>query len=80
MWPPLPHFRVPIFAHTHTHLPTHHVQLSHYYRLLHVEGAARRHHCRLRAADPKSGVSLDDVRAKVGGWGPRGWGLNTSPN
>eukprot|EP00198_Chlamydomonas_reinhardtii_P009371 XP_001698708.1 DNA polymerase alpha subunit one [Chlamydomonas reinhardtii] len=39
--------------------------LSHYYRLLHVEGAARRHHCRLRAADPKSGVSLDDVRAKV---------------
>ncbi|PNW83953.1 hypothetical protein CHLRE_04g214350v5 [Chlamydomonas reinhardtii] len=41
------------------------LQLSHYYRLLHVEGAARRHHCRLRAADPKSGVSLDDVRAKV---------------
>ncbi|KAG2444014.1 hypothetical protein HYH02_009213 [Chlamydomonas schloesseri] len=41
------------------------LQLSHYYRLLHVEGAVRRHHCRLRAADPKSGVSVEDVRALV---------------
>ncbi|GLC52568.1 hypothetical protein PLESTB_000644200 [Pleodorina starrii] len=41
------------------------LQLSHYYRLLHVDGAVRRHFCRLKAADPKSQISMEDVRAMV---------------
>lgn len=42
------------------------LQLCHYYRLLHVEGAVRRHYCRIRATDPKSQVTLNDIRGMVG--------------
>ncbi|GIM16516.1 hypothetical protein Vretimale_19154, partial [Volvox reticuliferus] len=43
------------------------LQLCHYHRLLHVDGAVRRHFSRIKAADPKSAVTIEDVRAMVGG-------------
>ncbi|PNH01844.1 hypothetical protein TSOC_012247, partial [Tetrabaena socialis] len=39
--------------------------LCHFYRLLHVEGAVRRHWARLKAADPRATVTQDDVRALI---------------
>ncbi|EFJ41338.1 hypothetical protein VOLCADRAFT_107737 [Volvox carteri f. nagariensis] len=39
--------------------------LCHYYRLLHVEGAVRRQYCRIRAADPKSQIAMEDLRALI---------------
>ncbi|GIM16515.1 hypothetical protein Vretimale_19154 [Volvox reticuliferus] len=41
------------------------LQLCHYHRLLHVDGAVRRHFSRIKAADPKSAVTIEDVRAMI---------------
>ncbi|KAG2500449.1 hypothetical protein HYH03_002016 [Edaphochlamys debaryana] len=41
------------------------LQLSHYHRLLHVEGAVRRHLARVRATDPKTTLTAEEVRAMV---------------
>ncbi|GIL61548.1 hypothetical protein Vafri_16011, partial [Volvox africanus] len=41
------------------------LQLCHYHRLLHVDGAVRRHLSRIKAADPKSTLTIEDVRAMI---------------
>ncbi|KXZ45491.1 hypothetical protein GPECTOR_54g232 [Gonium pectorale] len=40
-------------------------QLCHCHRLLNVEGPARRQLARIKAADPKATVTMEDLRAKV---------------
>ncbi|KXZ40899.1 hypothetical protein GPECTOR_1444g637 [Gonium pectorale] len=39
--------------------------MCHFHRLLNVEGAARRQLARIKAADPKATVTMEDLRAKV---------------
>ncbi|GLI66368.1 hypothetical protein VaNZ11_010151 [Volvox africanus] len=41
------------------------LQLCHYHRLLHVDGAVRRHFSRIKAADPKSTVTIEDLHAMI---------------